>query len=250
MEKRANLVIVDAGERSTSRDGLPLGLGPEVPVGAPHQEKERVAREAGRAEVLLEEATPVQLRLLQRLARAAPGRKLRFPSIATLEDFLSTTAEEADADALPDEEVQELWNDIAASTSEPDDYDMAEQEIDSGGVVEEQRRAPKTYEDCIVIAQQRGAGYGINAGWHFCLEESLPEVPDTVEIDGQEYIDCVGFGLSAKTGEPIFGFAEGARIVEFPVARVLGTKLPAAARLWLDSYETWRGTQRKTKKKS
>lgn len=266
MEKRANLVIVDAGERNASagRNGAPLGLGPEVPLGAPHQEKERIAREAARGEALLEEATPVQLRLLQRRARAAPGRKLRFPSIATLEDFLNATAEEPDADALPDEEVQELWDDIAASTSEPQDYEMmAEQEIDDGGggarmgvrdgarfgePIEEKRRSPKTYEDCIVVAQQRGAGYGINAGWHFCLEESLPEVPDTIEIDGQEYIDCVGFGLSAKTGEPIFGFAEGARIIEFPVAQVLGSTLPAAARLWLDSYETWRATQRKTKK--
>lgn len=271
MEKRANLVIVDAGERKAASDrkGPPIGLGPEVPLGAPPQEKERVAREAGRAEVLLEAATPVQLRLLQRLARAVPGRKLRFPSIATLEDFLNATAEEPDAEALPDEEVQELWDEIAASTSEPQDYELeGEPAIDYGGgrirmgtrdgvpfeePIEEKRRAPKTYEDCIVIAQQRGAGYGINAGWHFCLEESLPEVPDTVEIDGQEYIDCVGFGLSKKTGEPIFGFAEGARIIEFPVAKVLGAKLPAAAQLWLDSYETWRGTQqktRKTKKKS
>lgn len=258
MEKRANLVIVDAG----GGEGAPVGLGPEVPLGAPHQEKERVAREAGRGEVLLDQATPVQLRLLQRLAHAAPGRKLRFPSIATLEDFLSATAEEPDADALPDEEVQELWDEIAASTSEPQDYEM-DQEIDFGGdrvrmgvrdgepfeeAIEEKRRAPKTYEDCIVIAQQRGAGYGINAGWHFCLEENLPEVPETVEIDGREYFDCVGFGLSKKTGAPIFGFAEGTRIVEFPVAKVLGDKLPAAARLWLDSYETWRGTQQKTKK--
>jgi len=266
MEKRANLVIVDAGERTApaGREGPRIGLGPEVPLGAPHQEKERVAREAGRAEVLLAEATPVQLRLLQRLTRAAPGRKLRFPSIATLEDFLNATAEEPDADALPDEEVQELWDEIAASTSEPQDYEMEiDQEIDYGGgraqagvrdgvpfeePIEEKRRAPKTYEDCIVIAQQRGAGYGINAGWHFCLEENLPEVPDNVEIDGREYVDCIGFGLSKKTGEPIFGFAEGARIIELPVAKVLGTKLPAAAQLWLDSYETWRGTQQTTKK--
>jgi len=244
MEKRGNLVIVDAG----GLEGPPVGLGPEVPLGALPQEKERVAREAGRAAALLAEATPVQLHLLHRLARAAPGRKLRFPAVATLEDFLNATGEEPDADALPDEEVQELWDEIAASTSAPEDDELV---IDDGAFeepIQEKRRAPKTYADCIVIAQQRGAGYGINAGWHFCLEENLPEVPESVEIDGHEYVDCVGFGLSAKTGEPIIGFAEGTGIIELPVTKVLGPELSEAARLWLDSYETWRGTQRKTKK--
>lgn len=126
MEKRARLVIVDAGARKLpdGQEGPSLGLAPEVPLDAPPREKERIARETGRAETLLDEAAPAQLRLLQRLSRAAPGRRLRFPSVVTLEDFLEATTDEPDPDALPDDEVQGLWDEIAASTSAPEAYEM------------------------------------------------------------------------------------------------------------------------------
>jgi len=65
----------------------------------------------------LEQASAAQLRLLQRLARAAPEQQLRFSGIETLKHFLEATA--ATKAAMADTELARLWKKVAAPTSAP-----------------------------------------------------------------------------------------------------------------------------------
>ena len=88
-----------------------LGALPADHFGTSPEEHDRIAREAGRTSLLAGQASLAQARLLERLANAAPGGRLRFPYVATLERFLAATnsLDIAATAALSDEQVVALW---------------------------------------------------------------------------------------------------------------------------------------------
>jgi len=116
--KRAHLLIVDDTPPGHPADEAPLlALDVDMPLDASELEEQRIAREIGGADRLLEQASAAQLRLLQRLARAAPEQQLRFSGIETLKHFLEATA--ATKAAMADTELARLWKKVAAPTSAP-----------------------------------------------------------------------------------------------------------------------------------
>lgn len=88
-----------------------IAVGPYGHRGTSPQEHDRIADEATRAAVLVNHASMVQARLLERLAAVSPDRELRFPFAGKLENFLSATAhlDDAAAAALSDEDLVALW---------------------------------------------------------------------------------------------------------------------------------------------
>jgi hypothetical protein len=90
-----------------------LGVMPADHFGTSPEEHDRIAREAGRASLLVGQASLAQAQLLQRLANAATGGRVRVPFVATLERFLAVTSslDIAAAAALSDEEIAALWRD-------------------------------------------------------------------------------------------------------------------------------------------
>ena len=87
-----------------------VGVIPGRQFGASAQERDRVAQEAAQAAVLISAAALPQARLLERLARSAPGNELEFPSVSVLERFLVAT-QAPGAAALPDAELAAVWRD-------------------------------------------------------------------------------------------------------------------------------------------
>jgi hypothetical protein len=128
--------------------------------------------------------------------------------------------------------------------------------VRDGEPFEKAKRAPgrgpksaKTYEDCVAIAKARGGHYGIEVGWHLCIEQVMPELPDELEIDGRAYENCIAVGVDPKKGV-IYAFDEGGGIEEISAAKIPWPKpLPAVARLWSASYERWVGEKKRGKKK-
>jgi hypothetical protein len=100
-----------------------LGVGPADYFGiesALDGEKDRVAREASLAGVLLgsKHSTPVQWAILERLVALSPDQKLKFPYVGTLKRFLTLTRtmDVEAANALGDDALRALWADAVKST--------------------------------------------------------------------------------------------------------------------------------------
>jgi hypothetical protein len=113
---------------------LPEGLKGRVPplslssVGhedVDDSERDRIGSEGSKGAWLITKARPAQQQLLERLARAAGDRGVRFRSIAVLESFLAATRsmDAKAAKALSDDQLAKLWRD--AETSEPTEVGAA-----------------------------------------------------------------------------------------------------------------------------
>jgi hypothetical protein len=112
-------------------------------------------------------------------------------------------------------------------------------------------RSVKTYEDCVAVAKTRGGTYGLEAGWQLCLDKALPLVPDSFEIGGRRYENCVGFSFSERDKRPVYLFDEGPGLEEVPVDAIPWPRpLSTTTELWMTSYGKWRETVRgrRTKK--
>jgi hypothetical protein len=124
MTKWARIRIKEGGKAErTGPDRPRLGVGPTDVFGTPIRERQRIAREAADAALLVTNATPAQSRLLQRLAAAYPTNGVCFPFVATLQRFLAATASVDDAAAatLDEAAIARLWREAAESTEEPSD---------------------------------------------------------------------------------------------------------------------------------
>ena len=106
---------------------------------------------------------------------------------------------------------------------------------------------PKTYEDCVARAEEAGKGSDVEDGWHYALEQVMPDPPEEFELDGRTFQNCIGFWVSK--GKPVYGFDEGSGIEEIPFEKIPWEgPLPADAQLWLTSFARW-WEERKTGRK-
>lgn len=86
-----------------------LAVVPEADLETPARERDRVDREAGRAALLVADASAEQARMLGQLAAQSVNGELRFPSVEILEGFLAATA--SVENPLTDVEVIAAWQD-------------------------------------------------------------------------------------------------------------------------------------------
>jgi hypothetical protein len=97
--------------------GLPrLAVSPEADLQTAPKERDRVDREAGRASLLITEASAEQLRMLAQLAAQSADGKLRFRSVEILQRFLAATA--SAVDSLSDDQVIAAWQDAGGRSDE------------------------------------------------------------------------------------------------------------------------------------
>jgi hypothetical protein len=95
-----------------------LAVSPEYDLETPARERDRLDLEAGRAALLVAEASPEQSRMLEQLATRSAGGILRFRSVAIAERFLAATAT-ATASAgggLTDDEVLAAWEEAGGGS--------------------------------------------------------------------------------------------------------------------------------------
>jgi hypothetical protein len=120
MMRRANIQIVSIPKRRGRQRGdwPPLGLSTSDREGTTEAERDRVAREAGKATLLLSKAKQGQRTLLERLARDAGEDGIKFPTVGILERFLAATAklDAKAAAALPDDQVAALWREVGGTS--------------------------------------------------------------------------------------------------------------------------------------
>jgi hypothetical protein len=104
--------VIELWVAGPPRDERPrLAVFPADHFGTAPEEHDRIAREASLASHLVGRASLAQARLLERLANAATGHRLRFVFVATLERFLAATValDPAAAAALSDAELAARW---------------------------------------------------------------------------------------------------------------------------------------------
>jgi len=112
-------------------------------------------------------------------------------------------------------------------------------------------RGVKTYEDCVASAKARGGAYGLEDGWMLCLDKALPTVPDSFELGGRTYENCIGFLFSGPEKRPGYAFdefghdgPETIEVTDIPWS----APLSKTAQLWLTSYAQWRESSRRSRK--
>jgi hypothetical protein len=91
----------------------------------------------------------------------------------------------------------------------------------------------KTYEDCVAIAKEYESGYGAEAGWQQCIDQILPEAPESVDWNGDHYAEPLGFTI--EDGRPFLLYIGASGSPENVPLEAIPWKLPPVARLWLDS---------------